>query len=195
MKNSFIKTLLASCILMVAGISQINAQKACCGSKKDAASTESSATTSGCNTDQGSTACCSSASKSKGIVGSIKSFLGGEEAAETTSGCTPSSCRGAKTKFGEAKSITELRMQLIDLKAEMETYKKVEFPERTYSVHGIVGETDDESLKIIEEEVKLIEAKFEEAFDLELKPFATPDNKAKQVAYLAERIATFKETL
>lgn len=195
MKSSIIKSLFTFCILLFAGVGHMNAQKACCSSKKAEATAESAESTSGCNTDAGAKACCGT-SKSKGLVGSIKSFFGAEgEAAESTSGCNPSSCRGAKTKFGEAKSITDLRMKLIDLKAEMETYKKVEFPERSYSVHGIVGETDDESLQIIVDEVKIIESKFVEAFDLELDAFETPDNKAKQVAYLTQRIETFQEAL
>lgn len=194
MKRSIIKSLFTLGILIFAGIGHMDAQKACCGSKK-AAATETAESTSGCNTEEGAKACCGT-TKSKGIVGSIKSFFGaGEEVAETTSGCNPSSCRGAKTKFGEAKSITDLRMKLIDLKAEMETYEKVEFPERSYSVHGIVGETDDESLQIIVDEVKLIESNFIKKFNLELDEFETPENKAKQVAYLTQRIETFQEAL
>lgn len=195
MKSSIIKTLFTFGILIFAGIGHMNAQKTCCSSKKAEATTETAESTSGCNTEAGAKACCGT-TKSKGLVGSIKSFFGaGEEVAESTSGCNPSSCRGAKTKFGEAKSITDLRMKLIDLKAEMETYEKVEFPERSYSVHGIVGESDDESLQIILEEVKIIENNFVKSFDLELDEFQSPDNKAKQVAYLTQRIEIFQDAL
>ena len=44
---------------------------------------------------------------------------------EATSGCAPSSCRGAQTKFGEAKVITSLRNTLIALKSDMEVHKGI----------------------------------------------------------------------
>lgn len=68
---------------------------------------------------------------------------------ETTSGCLPSSCRGAKTKFGEAKVISNLRGDLVALKTKMEKSTTPRFDASSYDIHGIVGETDDESLQII----------------------------------------------
>ncbi len=114
---------------------------------------------------------------------------------ETTSGCTPSNCRGAQTKFGEAVVITDLRMQLIDLKADMEKYEEIKFPERTYSIHGIVGDSDEESLEIITKEVKLIETEFAELFDLDLEALNESDNKAQLVSALSKRIEQFHQVL
>jgi len=114
---------------------------------------------------------------------------------ETTSGCTPSNCRGAKTKFGEAVAITDLRMQLIELKADMEKYEKVKFAERSYSIHGIVGDSDEESLDIIASEVKIIEDEFTEAFDIDLEALLETDNKAQLVAALSNRIEKMHQTL
>lgn len=122
--------------------------------------------------DATSTACCASNAKE----------------AESTSGCSPSSCRGAQTKFGEAKVITTLRRNLIALKANLETYKTLEFEERTYSVHALIGETDEESLQIITKEVQLIEDAFSENLDATLASFELPEQKAKQVQYLQTRI-------
>jgi len=108
--------------------------------------------------------------------------------AESTSGCSPSNCRGAQTKFGEAKVITTLRGDLIALKANLETYTTVDFEERTYSVHALVGETDEESLQIITKEVQLIEDAFSENLNETLASFELPEQKAKKVQYLQARI-------
>ena len=115
--------------------------------------------------------------------------------AESTSGCSPTGCRGAKTKFGEAKVISTLRLDLIALKAEMEKSKKLAFDARSYDIHGIVGETDDESLQIILKEVEIIETAFAEKLNYKVVVLALPDNKAKQVSYLSDRINTLKKTL
>ncbi|MEL7118654.1 MAG: hypothetical protein AAFO07_04415 [Bacteroidota bacterium] len=114
---------------------------------------------------------------------------------ESTSGCTPSACRGAKTKFGEAKVISELRGSLIALKADMEKSTSPAFDAKAYDIHGIVGETDDESLEIIIQHVKTIESDF--ATKLSFKPttFSLPQNKAKQVQYLNSRIDALKKKL
>jgi len=123
------------------------------------------------------TACCSSSSQS------------------ATSGCTPSACRGAKTKFGEAKVITNLRSNLIDLKADMEQSASPKFDERSYDIHGIIGETDGESLEIIVKEVKLVEDAFVEKLNHKPSEFDLPKNKAKQVRYLNTRIEELKQLL
>lgn len=198
MKKLMIKALFILGLFLLGGIGQVSAQTKCCAAKKGASTTASAPA---CGTadktataEAGKTACC--ASTSSGVTETLRALFTSNSSEEaTTSGCTPSSCRGAKTKFGEAQAITDLRIKLIDLKADMETYEKVEFPERTYSVHGIVGETDDESLKIISTEVELMENKFVEAFKLELAAFDVPENKAKQVQYLAQRIETFQKAL
>ena len=75
-----------------------------------------------------------------------------QPAKESTSGCTPSNCRGEKTKFGEAKVISNLRKDLIALKAKMENYKTHTFSNKAITVHGIVGESDEESITIIKNE-------------------------------------------
>ncbi len=104
------------------------------------------------------------------------------------SGCTPSACRGAKTKFGEAKVISNLRLQLIDLKAKMEKSSMVTFSPRSYDIKNIIGETDEESLTIIIEEVKLIENEFHSKLGTSLRKFNLPDRKARQVRYLEQRM-------
>lgn len=120
------------------------------------------------------------------------SFLVMAESIESTSGCKPSSCRGAKTKFGEAKVISTLRTHLIALKAEMEASKTPKFEERSFDIHDIVGETDEESLGIIIREVKLMENDFSNKTSFRPLIFSLPENKAKQVKYLENRIAVLK---
>jgi len=112
-----------------------------------------------------------------------------------TSGCTPSNCRGAKTKFGEAKVISDLRVDLIELKAELEKSETVAFDQRSYDIHGIVGDSDDESLEIIVEEVKIVEEEIIEKLDQQLAAFELPENKAKQIQYLHGRIESLHEVL
>lgn len=107
---------------------------------------------------------------------------------ESTVGCAPSSCRGEQTKFGEAKVLTDLRGNLISLKAAMEKSTKITFEKSTYDIHGIVGETDDESLEIIVKEVQSLESLFSQKFSTSFSKFTLPESKAKQVAYLSDRI-------
>lgn len=114
---------------------------------------------------------------------------------DATSGCAPSACRGSKTKFGEAKVISNLRLNLIALKAEIEKSKKPSFDSRTYDIHGIVGKTDDESIQIIAKEVKIIEKVFSSKLNHKVLAFSLPENKAKQVSYLDHRIKDLKNTL
>lgn len=115
--------------------------------------------------------------------------------AETTSGCTPSNCRGAQTKFGEAKVISDLRINLIELKSELEKSEEITFAPRSYDIHGIIGETDDESLEIIVKEVKIVEEEITDKLDQKLALFELPENKAKQIQYLNGRIASLQEAL
>ena len=112
-----------------------------------------------------------------------------------TSGCTPSNCRGATTKFGEAKVISELRLNLIDLKAEMENSESPAFDEKAYDIHGIVGESDEESLEIIVEAVKVVEDAFAQKMNHQVAALQLPANKAKQVEYLNKRIEGLKKLL
>lgn len=112
-----------------------------------------------------------------------------------TSGCLPSACRGAKTKHGEAKVISNLRLNLIALKAEMEKTKKVSFNKRAYDIHGIVGKTDNESIAIIIKEIKIIEKDFAKKLNYKINAFVLPENKAKQVSYLNSRIENIKKNL
>lgn len=114
---------------------------------------------------------------------------------ETTSGCLPSSCRGAKTKFGEAKVISNLRSELVALKAKMEKSTTPKFDVRSYDIHGIVGETDDESLQIMVREVKLVEKEFSNKTKFKTLAFVLPENKAKQIKYLESRVEGLKKYL
>ncbi|OUR97970.1 hypothetical protein A9Q86_15395 [Flavobacteriales bacterium 33_180_T64] len=115
--------------------------------------------------------------------------------AKTTSGCLPSSCRGAKTKFGEAKVISNLRSELVSLKAKMEKSTTPKFDARSYDIHGIVGETDDESLQIMVREVKLVEKEFSNKTKFKALAFVLPENKAKQIKYLESRVEGLKKLL
>ncbi|WP_272149678.1 hypothetical protein [Tenacibaculum aiptasiae] len=117
------------------------------------------------------------------------------KATDATSGCTPSACRGAKTKFGEAKVITNLRKELIGLKANMEKSTKPKFDSRSYDIHGIVGKSDEESLQIIVKEVNIVERAFSEKLNYKMKGFTLPKNKAQQIVYLSERIASLNKLL
>ena len=114
---------------------------------------------------------------------------------EQTSGCTPSNCRGAQTKFGEAKVITSLRKELISLKARMEESQDPEFTARSYDIHGIVGESDEASIQIISGEVQLIEGEISKKMKRQFSSFTLPANKAKQVSYLSGRIKTLHSLL
>ena len=120
----------------------------------------------------------------------------GQKVSESsTSGCSPSACRGAKTKFGEAKVISNLRSDLIALKATMEKSTRPVFDASAYDIHGIVGETDEESLTIMVREVKLIEKAFADKLNHRFSDFLLPKNKAKQVQYLSGRIQNLHKLL
>ncbi len=112
-----------------------------------------------------------------------------------TAGCKPSSCRGAKTKFGEAKVITEVRESLVALKAEMEKSENPVFNARSYDIEGIVGENDEESLSILIREVKLIESEFTAKLNSSFDGFTLPSGKARQVKFLASRIQKLQNLL
>ncbi|SHG29943.1 hypothetical protein SAMN04488116_0833 [Flagellimonas flava] len=114
---------------------------------------------------------------------------------ESTSGCSPTSCRGAKTKFGEAKVIGKLRLDLIDLKADMEKSVVPAFDPRSYDIHGIVGETDEESLDIIVKEVQIVEKEIAKKLNPKLNAFALPESKAGQIQYLSKRIQDLRALL
>jgi hypothetical protein len=77
----------------------------------------------------------------------------------------------------------------------MEKSKSPSFEERSYDIHGIVGESDDESLEIIVSEVKLIEDAFAQKLNHKSSEFALPENKAQQVKYLNVRIDELKKLL
>lgn len=133
-----------------------------------------------------------------GIIFTSRAFMSSSccsTTSESTSGCTPSSCRGAQTKFGEAKVITSLRADLISLKAEMEKSENPVFEERSYDIHGIVGDSDEESLQIIIDELEIIETAFEEKLDYTSDGLNLPDNNAGKVKYISERIGTLQALL
>ena len=133
----------------------------------------------GCDPDEKAkaTACCASAG------------------AETTSGCAPSSCRGAKTKFGEAKVITSLRADLIDLKTDMEKSKSPRYSERSYDIHGIIGETDEESIEIIVRELEVMEKEISGKTNHRFETLNLPESKARQIQYLNQRVKALKGVL
>ena len=118
-----------------------------------------------------------------------------DSAKEPTSGCTPSNCRCAKTKFGEAKAIIQLRQSLIEVKAIMEDSKNHAFSPRSYDIHGIVGTSDEESLKIIIKELKTVESELKQKLSYRADAFELPKEKAKQVQYLAKRLDLVKNKL
>lgn len=145
----------------------------------------------GIGTSFGQSACCSSKAPEKTKTSSCSS----KESKKSTSGCSPSGCRGAKTKFGEAKVISDLRLDLIDLKAKMEASKTVEFEARSYDIHGIIGETDDESLEIIIREFKIVQKAFEKSLNLKVSEEKIPSKKAKQIVWLKDRIKNLSTKL
>lgn len=165
MKINFKKSLFAAFLLFGLLFSTNAVAQSSCCSKDKKASAK--------------TACCSSTSAAKGA----------------TSGCSPSACRGAKTKFGEAKVISDLRLNLIALKVDMEKSTTPKFEERSYDIHGIVGNSDTESLEIIVKEVKLVEDAFAGKLKHPSSEFNLPENKAKQVQYLSSRIDELKQLL
>ena len=109
--------------------------------------------------------------------------------------CTPSNCRGAKTKFSEAAVITELRESLIALKADLEQSEDPVFDSKTYNVHGIVGDSDEESIRILKDEVLIIEEAFVDLSLYNPGSFNLPENKAHQVEYLKDRIDDLHKAL
>ena len=116
-------------------------------------------------------------------------------AKETTSGCTPSNCRGAKTKFGEAHVISNLRLNLVSLKAKLEGHSNYSFSENAISVHNIIGETDEHSLAIITDHVALIESEVLHITKSELQLVEWSDNKAIKVKQLDERIKALNKLI
>ncbi len=146
-----------------------NAQKPCCSADSKAAVE--------CNKKVDNLACCTKSAK------------------ETTAGCTPSNCRGAKTKFGEAKVISNLREKLVALKAKLEDYPSHKFSNQAITVHEIIGETDDESIKIVSNHLAIIESEVYGFRNQKLPEIKPVENKAKQVQQLQERINTLNSVL
>ena len=141
---------------------------------------------------------CCSKKETKSSCSSTKSSCGSATSTtknNQTSGCSPSSCRGAKTKFGEAKVITNLRADLIALKADMEKSTNPKFSTRSYDIHGVVGETDEKSIEIIAREIQVIEQEIAEKKEQKFKTFTLPKNKAKQIQYLKLRIIALQELM
>lgn len=137
------------------------------------------------------TACCAQDAKKDSAACCSKDA----KATASTSGCTPSNCRGAQTKFGEAKVITDLRSELIALKAAMEKSATPKFDARSYDIHGIVGEDDAESMKIIVDELQIVENAFAAVTDYKAGPLQLPENKAKQIVYLKQRLKSLSTSL
>jgi len=172
--NFSLKSILLFTTIILFSFSEAFSQKSCCakGSKEEINCASKSNSTS-------QTACCSGATAAK----------------ETTSGCTPSNCRGAKTKFGEARVISNLRLELVSLKAKLENHNDYSFSEHAISVHDIIGETDEHSLEIITEHVALIESEILPVKDNELQLVEWSENKAIKVKQLDERIKALNKLL
>lgn len=132
--------------------------------------------------------CCAKGKNSADVETSTKKASCSSATSDGTSGCSPSSCRGAQTKFGEAKVITDLRKSLISLKFDMENSTNPKFDKESFDIHGIVGETDDESLNILVDQIQALEVVFAEQLNHTSSLFELPENKAKQVQYLSARI-------
>ena len=77
----------------------------------------------------------------------------------------------------------------------MEKTKKTSFDARSYDIHGIVGETDDESLQIIVKEVNIVEKAFSKKLKYKAPALSLPNSKAKQVQYLNARIENLQKLL
>ncbi|NAS12195.1 hypothetical protein [Poritiphilus flavus] len=116
-------------------------------------------------------------------------------AASTNSGCKPSACRGAKTKFGEARVISDLRLSLIEVKSKMENHSSISFSPRSYDIHSIIGETDDESLSIIKNEIEIIERELSQKLKVQFTEQAYPERKARLVSTLRARISDLAKLL
>ncbi|WP_298516197.1 hypothetical protein [uncultured Kordia sp.] len=154
-------------------------------------STTAIAQTSCCGNDKKDKTACTTAHKD----GEKASCDTKNVSAEATSGCLPSSCRGAKTKFGEAKVISNLRSNMIALKAKMEQSTTPKFAARSYDIHDIVGNSDAESLAILIRELQLMEKEFALKTSFEPTVLTIPESKAKQVQYLQKRVSTLTKFL
>jgi len=165
-----IKSLFCLCLILAFSLNSY-AQTSCCakGNKTEIACKPNA---------KDKKACCSNAIKK-----------------ETTSGCTPSNCRGAQTKFGEAKVISDLRQQLISLKSKMEEHKKYNFSAEAISIHDIIGETDAQSLDIIYQHLILIQSEIVEVFKSEVPALTLSNQKALKVQQLNQQIALLSAIL
>lgn len=77
----------------------------------------------------------------------------------------------------------------------MEKSESPNFEAKSYDIHGIVGDSDKESLDILVKEVQIVEEELSNKLNFNPAQFELPDNSAKQVAYLDERIDELKELL
>jgi len=77
----------------------------------------------------------------------------------------------------------------------MEKSTSPKFGTRSYDIHGIIGGTDEESLDIVVRELKLMEKDFSNKTKFKALAFSLPENKAKQIKYLENRIEGLKKFL
>jgi len=84
---------------------------------------------------------------------------------------------------------------LIALKADLEKSESISFEPRSYDIHGIIGDSDEESLDIIVKEVKIVEEEIAVKLNQQIAAFELPENKAKQIQYLNGRIAFLQKAL
>lgn len=84
---------------------------------------------------------------------------------------------------------------MIELKAEMEKSDSPQFEAESFDIHGIVGNSDEESLEILVKQLKVVEEEFSDKLNFNPTQFELPENSAKQVAYIDNRIDDLKELL
>nr|WP_299344894.1 hypothetical protein [Allomuricauda sp.] len=118
--------------------------------------------------------------------------VGKQSSEETTPGCQPSSCRGQQTKFKEAKVISDLRNELVHLKSRLQQEKP---SLKVSSGSNLIGETDEESLKLIFDEVQFLQDAVSENLNLNLGKLEYSLNAAKTVQKLRERIEELTKLL
>ena len=111
------------------------------------------------------------------------------------SGCNPSSCRGSKTEFGEAKVISSLRSKLLTLTKAMEASKSPKFEKRSNTTGDAMADSDDQRLETIIKEIRRIEEEVSSKTNYKPSAFLLPKNKAQRVRYLDQRIESIKKYL
>ncbi|HMC00702.1 MAG TPA: hypothetical protein VKN14_06675 [Flavobacteriaceae bacterium] len=112
------------------------------------------------------------------------------------SSCCATSCGPTGTKVSEAKVITVLRDKILTLKNELKSKTSYSFNSDLMSKSVPVGENDENSIVLLEEEIKALENELSlkiTTFNLLPANKEKFDNKAKLIAYLDTRVEHIKE--